>query len=600
MKEHVETFPFNPKETLTSNGLEGLWKLLKGYRLLYLAAAVSLFIAMSSKTATYLLLRFFIDNILKKHAPVYWYPIIGSGFLGLALIQGSFTFLSGKLSAKTSESITMRLRNYLFNHIQSLSFSYHDRMDTGELIQRTTGDVETIRRFYSEQAISLGRVLLLFCINFVAILMIDMKLAILSIAIIPIIVVVSLFFFKKISYQYNRFQDQEARLSTALQESLTGIRVVKAFARQDFEEKKFERENYRKFIEGRKLIALHGAFWPITDVLCGTQLLAGYVVGGLFTIEGIISIGSYLAYSGLLIWIIFPIRMLGRLIVETSKARVSYGRIFEIVKQQPEDLSSGKNPDPSKIEGKISFDSVSFRYADNSPVLDDVSFSVEAGEIVALLGPTGSGKTTLVNLLPRFYEYSGGSLKLDGIELREYSKEYLRKIIGFVEQEPFLFSQTIWENIAYGAGRKVTRSEIEEAAKSAHIHDSIVEFPKGYETIVGEKGVTLSGGQKQRIAIARAILKDPRILILDDSTSSVDSETEQKIWSALVKLMEGRTTFIIAHRIESLMKADKVCVLDKGRIIQMGSHHELIGEEGMYRKIYNLQSSLQSGGYLAS
>ncbi len=591
----VELFPFEPMEYLPKRGLSGLWRILKGYRVTYLLAIIFLFIAMSSKTSTYILLRYFIDNILKTNAPLFWYPIIGAGFVALAIVQGTTTFLSGTLSAKTSEGIIRRLRNHLFDHIQSLSFSYHDRANTGELIQRTTGDVETIRRFYAEQAVSLGRVLLLFFINFAAIANINLRLALTSIVIVPIITGVSALFFSQIAKRYKAFQEQEAKLSSVLQESLSGIRVVKAFARENYEEEKFNRENYKKYLKGKNLLLIHSIFWPITDILCGLQLLTGYVVGGFMAINGTISIGSYVSFAGLIIWIIFPMRMLGRLIVEVSKVRVSYTRIMEILQEKPEEIFTGKQKPHRGIKGEIVFKDVSFHYDnDKIPVLKNINLTCRASEVIAFIGPTGSGKTTLVNLIPRFYEYTSGNIYLDGEELKTYSKEFLRRITGFVEQEPFLFSMTVAENIAYGVRRDVSMEEIEEAARAAAIHQSITEFPEGYNTIVGEKGVTLSGGQKQRIAIARAILKNPKILILDDSTSSVDTETEEAIWNTLKELMKGRTTFIIAHRLQSLMKADTICVLDNGKIVQKGTHDELIKQDGIYREIYTLQSKIDS------
>ncbi len=588
----VEHFPFNPTQFLPESGVMGLWKMLKGYRLTYLIATISLFIAMSSKTSTYLLLRYFIDHILKPGAPAYWYPIIGGGFVALALIQGATTFLSGTLTAKTSEGIIRKLRNHLFDHTQSLSLTYHATTNTGELIQRSTSDVETIRKFYSEQAISLGRVFLLFSINFVAIANINLKLALISVVVVPVIVVISALFFSQIAKRYRAFQEQEAALSSVLQESLSGIRVVKAFGRESYEEKKFDRENQEKYLRGKKLILIHSAFWPITDILCGLQLLTGYVVGGFMTINGAISIGSYVAFSGLIVWIIFPMRMLGRLIVEISKVKVSYRRIMEILKEKPENIFRGKEKEEKEIRGEIIFENVSFYYDKKTPALKNINLRCNPGEIVALIGSAGSGKTTLVNLLPRFYEYSSGRILLDREELTNYSKEFLRRIIGYVEQEPFLFSLTIAENIAYGVKREVSIDEIVKAAKAAAIHESILEFPRGYNTIVGERGVTLSGGQKQRIAIARVILKNPKILILDDSTSSVDTETEEKIWEALKNLIKGRTTFIIAHRVQTLMRADTICVLERGEIIQQGTHKQLINQDGMYKKIYELQSKI--------
>jgi len=290
--------------------------------------------------------------------------------------------------------------------------------------------------------------------------------------------------------------------------------------------------------------------------------------------------------------LIWPMRNLGRLIVQTSTGLVSYGRVMEIIKQKREPLSEGSTNPERPLQGELLFDKVGFAYEDNPPVLEDISFSCQPGQVVALLGSTGSGKTTLVNLIPRFYDYTSGSIKLDGVELKEYPREYLRSQIGIVEQEPFLFSRSIRENITYGVGRNVHQTEVENAATSAAVHNVIVSFPEKYNTLVGEKGVTLSGGQKQRVTIARTLLKDSHLLILDDSTSSVDTETESSIRESLMGLTPKRTTFIIAHRIQSVMDADLILVMDKGRIIQKGTHDELITQDGTYRQIYELQTRI--------
>jgi ATP-binding cassette subfamily B protein len=287
-------------------------------------------------------------------------------------------------------------------------------------------------------------------------------------------------------------------------------------------------------------------------------------------------------------------RNLGRLIVQASTGLVSYGRVMEVIKQDREPLAEGSYQPHGELRGEVIFEGVQFSYDADSPTLVDISFRCEAGRSVALLGSTGSGKTSLVNLLPRFYDYTGGSLRLDGIELKEIPRQFLRQQIGIVEQEPFLFSRTIRENITYGVKRQVSQEEIENAARSAAIHDVILSFPDGYNTLIGEKGVTLSGGQKQRVAIARTLLIDPRILILDDSTSSVDTGTESAIREALQKLMNGRTTFIIAHRIQSVMKADLILVLDRGRILQRGTHAELMAQDGIYRQIYDIQTRIEA------
>jgi len=430
-------------------------------------------------------------------------------------------------------------------------------------------------------------------INFLAILSISWKLALASIAVVPVIVVVSLWFFRKVTKAYEAYQEQEAILSTTLQENLTGVRVVKAFARQDHEKKKFEKDNWEKFLRGRKLLRMHSLFWPLSDLACGFQMLGGFIFAAILAIRGEISIGTYPAYVGLVVWLIWPMRNLGRLIVQTSTGLVSYERLMEIVKQEREPLTDGKVHPQDAMRGDIVFDNVCFQYEDDSSeVLKNISFHCKPGQAVALLGSTGSGKTTLVNLLPRFHEYPEGHILLDGVELKDYPRAYLRSQIGIVEQEPFLFSRSIRDNITYGVGRNVSNEEIEKAARAAAIHDVILTFPEGYSTLVGEKGVTLSGGQKQRVAVARTLLKNPRILILDDSTSSVDTETESEIRAALNKLMEDRTTFIIAHRIQSVMNADLILVLDKGQIVQMGCHADLVLQQGMYRQIYDIQTRI--------
>ncbi len=585
---------FDFQSTLQKNRLVGIWRMTQGFRRHYAGANLSLAVAALSKTTTYLLLRYFVDTVMGVNGSTHMLPWIALGFILLAGLEGSFTFFSGRLASFTAENITQRLRNYLFNHIQHLTFSYHDKMQTGELIERSTSDVDALRRFFADQAIGLGRILLLFIINFIALLRLNEQLALISIITAPFIIITSAFFFKRVSKAYEAFQEQEATLQTTLQENLTGVRVVKAFARQDYERKKFEKDNWEKFLRGKHLLIMHSLFWPISDVICGFQLLGGYLFAALMAINGTISIGTYLAYVGLVTWLIWPLRNLGRLIVQASSGLVSYERVNEIIRQTREPLDAGDYLPTGAVRGEIDFQDVSFAYDTENPVLCNIKFHCKPGQVVALLGSTGSGKTSLVNLLPRFYEYTSGQLTLDGIDLKRYPRRYLRSQIGIVEQEPFLFSRSIRDNITYGVGRDVTQEEIETAARAAAIHHVILSFQDGYDTLVGEKGVTLSGGQKQRVAIARTLLKNPRILILDDSTSSVDTETESEIRSALDQLMRGRTTFIIAHRIQSVMNADLILVLDKGQIVQMGTHIELVKQEGIYRQIFDIQTRIET------
>ena len=593
------TLTFDFRKAIDKNHLRGIWKMMVDYRLPYLGATAALAVSALAKTFTYLLLRYFADDVLTQgdyigDSLTQTFLWIALGFVGLATFEGAFSFLSGRLAAYTAEGITRRLRDFLFDHIQRLSFSYHATTPTGDLIERVTSDVDALRRFFSEQGIGIGRIVMLFVINFIAILNLNVKLGLLSVIAIPFMLLVSIWFFKRVTKAFENYQAQEAVLSTTLQENLTGVRVVKAFGRQEYEKGKFEKDNWTKYIKGKFLLLMHSLFWPLSDIVLGLQMLFGFVYAATMAINGEITVGMYIAYVGLVVWLIWPIRNLGRIIVNASSGMVSYGRLMEIVKQAREPLFDGKVQPDGPVKGEVVFENVSFMYSDGKDdVLKNVSFRVRPGQAVALLGSTGSGKSSLVNLLPRFHEYTSGRILLDGVELQDYSRSYLRKQIGIVEQEPFLFSRSIRENITYGVGRDVSQEEVERAAKAAAVHEVILSFPDGYNTLVGEKGVTLSGGQKQRVTIARTLLKNPRILILDDSTSSVDTETEASIRDALNELMENRTTFIIAHRIQSVMIADLILVLDKGEVIQMGTHEELVTQmDGMYRRIYDIQTRI--------
>lgn len=590
----MKTETFNLKETVAEKKFVGLWRLLQGYQGIYIVAIVSIGLAALAQTGIYYFLGYFVDSILPAENMLQQLPWVALGFIGLAAVQGLFTFVGGRLAAKTSEKAVLRVRNFLYDHIQRLTFTYHDNMQTGELLQRSTSDVDTVRRLFAEQTVGIGRIVFLFTVNFVAMLLIDVPLAFWSVAVIPLVLIISFYFFVKVGEAYEHFQEQEATLSNRLQENLSGVRVVKAFARQLFETKKFETENQEKYRRGRKLVTMHALYWPMTDILCGMQMLLGFYLGAQMAIDGAITVGVYLSYVGFVTQIIWPIRNLGRLIADVSTGLVSYGRILQIVRQEREPLTEGTHRPETAVRGAVQFENVNFVYeGEEEQVLHDITFTVEPGQVVALLGGTGSGKTSLVNLLPRFYEYTGGRILLDGVALTEYPRDYLREQIGIVMQEPFLFSLSIRDNITYGVTREVTEAEIEAAARAAAVHDVILSFPKGYNTMVGERGVTLSGGQKQRVTLARTFLRNPRLLILDDATSSVDTETEAEIRAALDRLMATRTTFLIAHRVQSVMNADLILVLENGRIVQRGTHNTLVNEPGTYQRIYELQSRIE-------
>ncbi len=609
------------KETIRPNRLAGLWQLMGGFRAIYLTAIAAVALATLARTSIYYLIRYFVDDALQSDRLLQILPWLALSFIGLATGQGLFTYLSGRWAAFTAEGLAKRLRDYLYDHLQRLTFTYHDQTQTGELIQRVTSDVDAIRLFFAEQAIGIGQIVLMFLINFIGIWLLSPYLAWMSVIVIPFVLIISLFFFKRIGTAYERFQEQEAVVSNRFQENVSGVRVVKAFARQDFEMGRFEGANHKLYRRGIYFAFMHGTFWPITDIILGGQMVFGFYIGAMMAIRGEITIGTYLAYAQMVQLIIWPIRNLGRLITQMSTASVSYSRVADIIRQDREPLNQGSTIPAGGIAGEVRFDGVHFAYeaplkgdaveqantvgrlarfrddhllaAYGLPVLHDISFTVEPGQTVALLGSTGSGKTSLVHLLPRFYEFDRGRITIDGVDLREYPRAYLRQQIGIVMQEPFLFSRTIRDNITYGVGRKVSEEEVVAAARAAAIHDVILSFPDGYDTIVGERGVTLSGGQKQRVTLARTLLKNPQILILDDATSSVDTETEGQIREALQKQNRRRTTFIIAHRIQTVMTADLILVMDKGRIVQRGTHEGLLAQPGIYRRIYELQARIE-------
>ncbi|MEA4931118.1 MAG: ABC transporter ATP-binding protein [Anaerolineaceae bacterium] len=578
----------------TNNKLLSLWHLMHGYHFHYFVSTVFLALAAFARTGMYIFLGNFIDRLMNEKLIGQELTLEALTFGSLIALQALSSFMSSWMANFSAENTTRRLRDYLFDHIQRLSYSYHSESKTGDLLERATSDVDTLRRFFADQAIGVGRIVMIFIISFAAIARMNLRLAFVSIIIIPIVLVVSIIFFKRLSKTYEAYQEQGAILTTDLQENLSGIRVVKAFARQEYEIEKFDKENAAKLRLGKKFNWMHALFWPLSDIICSAQNVGSTFYAATMVLNNLMTIGDFISFSGLLGWLIWPIRNLGRLIIDTSRALVSYDRISVVLKAPEEDMTSCTYQPEDSVKGQITFDTVSFAYEKDFTVLDDVSFTCEAGQVVALLGSTGSGKTSLVNLLPRFYDVTSGRILLDGVNLNEYSREFLRSQIGIVEQEPFLFSCSIRDNITYGIHREVTQEEIEEAAREAAIHDVILGFKHGYDTLVGERGVTLSGGQKQRLAIARTLLINPRILILDDSTSSVDMETEVQIRAALDSLMTNRTTFIIAHRIQSIMNADLILVFDKGKIVQMGEHNSLLNQDGIYKDIYDIQARIDS------
>ena len=581
---------------------QALWRFLTGYRWLLLLAALARGLAALARASFAYVIRYFTDEVLLtgQFAHVPW---IGLLFLGLAAVSGALTFGGGRIAAGAAEGVVRRLRLFLYDQLQHLPFAYHNRMQTGELIQRSSSDVEEVRRLLAEHVMGMGRITTLSTMSFIALYRLQPSLALASAVVIPIAVFISTRFWSHLARIYDSFQDQEAHLSSLLQENLYGVRVVRAFAREPYEIRRFDVANSQLYRRGKRLVQFHNIYWPTMDIVLSLQMVVSIWLGARMAVAGQISPGTFLAFTGLLGMMIGPVRHLGRIFALTAQALVSFERIMEIVEPQREPLDEGDYVPGHSLVGAVRYANVSFTYEDNAPAVPDrpgqpvvlhrVSFAVAPGQVVAILGATGAGKSTLMNLLPRFHDYTAGHIYLDGVELNRYPRRYLRRQIGFVQQEPFLFSRSIRANITYGTERACTDEAVYAVARAANIHANILALPAGYDTIVGEQGVTLSGGQRQRIAIARTLLKDPALLILDDATSAVDADTEQSIREALQHLMQGRTTFIIAHRISSIALADHILVMDQGRIVQAGTHAELLAQPGIYAEVFHLQTTIE-------
>ena len=515
--------------------------------------------------------------------------IMAALILVFAICRSIFTFLQMNTANAATERVIQNVRNRLYNHIQLLPYTYHANAKTGNLIQRCTSDIDTIRiALYSQIPETVGSV---FLIIYTVFLMIqsNIKLALVSCAVLPITAIFSGIFFYVIEKQFKTAADREAAMTAVLQESLTGIRVIKAFTRQQYEMEKFKTASEAYMKRNLIVIRCFAFFWSGSDFLSYIQIFIVILYGSFLAYRGEISVGMLIAFISYIGILIQPVRQLGRILGNIGKACVSVGRIEELFREEPEELF----PTQAKpeIKGNIVFDSVSFAYpgAENTPVLDNVSFSIKQGQTAAILGPTGSGKSSLVHLLDRLYDYTSGSITIDGVELHSIDKGWIRSQIGLILQEPFLYAKTIMENIKLAAP-DTNDAIAQRYARIAALDGEIHYFTDGYSTVVGERGVSLSGGQKQRLAIARTLIKDAPILIFDDSLSAVDVETDAAIRAALKKESTHKTVIIISHRIATVKDADIIIVLEKGKITQQGTHRELIEKDGLYKRIYDIQN----------
>jgi len=531
-----------------------------------------------------------IAIVQKRHGLL---VILALSIVGVTILTALFQFVQEYILQYASQKAIYDIRNTMYDHLQRLPFSFYDKSQTGQLIARATGDIDTLRRFYSFGMINFVSSILMFVAVLVICLLKNWALAVLALSTMPILAYTGIRFGGKIGPRFWEIRQRFAELTTVIQENITGMRVVKTFVREDYEISKFSvyaRNVLQKNLEVTKLWAF---FFPLMDFISGLGTIAVLWFGGWQMMKGNLTLGEFIAFNMYLMQLMWPIRMLGFIINVSKEAVASGQRIFEILDTQSEVEESPDAIPLPPIAGYVRFENVSFRYDDNDElVLKNFSLDIEPGETVAILGATGSGKSTLINLIPRFYDPTSGTITIDDIDIRTVALESLRKQIGIVLQDTFLFATSLKDNIAYGR-TNATEEEIIAAAKAANIHNFIDSLPKGYDTEVGERGVTLSGGEKQRVAIARALLMNPKILILDDSTSSVDTETEHLIQNAITTLVKDRTTFVIAQRLSTVKRANKIVVLENGEIIEQGTHDELLKKGGIYTEIYNMQFKQQ-------
>jgi ATP-binding cassette subfamily B protein len=515
--------------------------------------------------------------------------IAAIAILIFAVVRGFFSFLQVFWAEKNSQGVAFELRNDLYAKIQRLSFSYHDRNQTGQLMIRATDDVEKVRLFIGQGLLQLVGAFLLIVGTLIILFNTNPRLTLVVLPILPLALIIFMIFGTISQPLFARLQARLSALNTILQENLAGIKLIKAFTREKSEQAKFDSAATNLMKQQIVLSRTFAFLFPLVFLIANVGQAGVLYFGGRQIIYGTLTIGEWQEFSLYLIYLFLPLAQFGIIITQLGQASASSGRIFEILDAQSDVVDKPDAKTLPAVEGLVSFENVAFRYIGSSdPVLQNVTFTAQPGQTVALLGATGSGKTSIINLIPRFYDPSEGRITIDGHDLRDVTLDSLRSKIGIVLQETTLFSGTIRDNIAFGRS-DATQEEIEATARAALAHDFIMSFPDGYETPVGERGTTLSGGQKQRIAIARALLLNPHILILDDSTSSVDLATEAAIQRALDTLMKGRTSFVIAQRISTVVNADQILVLDKGQIVAIGKHTELLEDSPAYAEIYNSQ-----------
>ena len=517
--------------------------------------------------------------------------VLGGIYLLISVLRGGFLLAAHALKASSTEKAIKRLRDRLFAHIQKLPLSYFTTISKGELIQRSIGDIQTVRRFILGQVVELIRMLAIFLFSFYMMYIIDPRYALISVVFGPVLVISSFLFFRKESKVWREHEAEADKLNTIVQENLNGIRTVQAFANEDFEIARFGEQNDRKMNIGLKQVLLHTLYWPGSDFVVNLQTTLSIVAGGYFAISQAITVGELLAFYSYIMMVSWPMRQVGRVLSQMGMALVAVERIYEVLLAE-EEVQDGRILNEA-VQGEIEFRNVSFAYTAGEAVLKNISFKIEAGEKIAIIGPTGSGKSTVINLLVGLYDPDEGEILIDGTNILEIAKKSLRQRIGVAMQNAFLFSTTVRGNMAY-TDPDIEEEAILESAEVAQVKQIEPVLPNGYETLVGEKGVSLSGGQRQRVSIARTLVADPDVLVLDDVTSAVDTETERAILEGLDQAMGAKTTIIVSHRINTILKAERILVLSNGELVQEGTHAELQKQPGYYREIHTIQSAIEA------
>lgn len=528
-----------------------------------------------------------IDEVLadKNGTMLNW---IAASIIAIFIVRGLFWYGQNYLMSYVGQSVIIDIRAAVFKKLQRLSVSFYDKNKTGTIMSYVTNDVNALQSAMVENTIEMITEGFILIGSVVAMIYLDWRLTLFTVCTFPVVLWFMEFFGKKIRKTGGRIQECTADITSVLQESVASARVIKSFVREDYEVDRFDVENKANFRANMKNTQLMATLTPVVELVAaiGVTMIIWY--GGNNVINGTITAGSLVAFLTYAVNISNPIKRLTRVIGNIQKALAAAQRVFMII-DMPEEIAESRDAKQlPEVSGKVEFQNVSFAYNDKGNVITDLSFSVKPGEVIAIVGPSGAGKSTIANLLPRFYDVNKGDIKIDGHSVREVTLDSLREQVGIVPQETMLFNGSVYNNILYGR-LDATKEEIEAAAKAANAHDFIMQLTDGYETKLGDRGVNLSGGQRQRIAIARAILKNPRILILDEATSALDTESERVVQEALDRLMVGRTSFVIAHRLSTVKNADKILVLEKGNLVESGTHDELLALDGLYAHLYKIQ-----------